>query len=144
MFRPSNLSLALGVARCSAADSIPPPTSEVHLKVDQGIPLRVYLTKRISVRLNQPVLGRLLEPVYSFDRIVIPAGTDVAGRIVRLDPEPRMRRFSNILNGDFTPQHTAEIKFEGLTLPDGRHLPIMLRIERIAASDLGFVGSEAK
>ena len=121
---PGILSLALGLAQSYAADLIPPPSSEVHLKVDQGIPLRVYLSKRISVRLNQPVVGRLLEPVYSFDRIVIPAGTDVAGRIVRLDPEPRMRRISNMLNGDFTPQHTPEIKFEGLTLPDGRHLSI--------------------
>jgi hypothetical protein len=121
---PLILSLGLAVARCSAAGETPRPTSEVHLKIDQGIPLRVYVTKRISVRLNEPVQGRLLEPVYSFDRIVIPEGSEVAGRVIRLDPESRVRRISNMLNGDFTPQHAAEVQFERLTLPNGEQFLI--------------------
>ena len=51
-------------------------------------------------------------------------GTYVSGRVVHLDPEPRVRRFSNLLNGDFTPQHTAEVKFDDLILPNGEHRPI--------------------
>ena len=118
------LILTLGLAKGHAGDAKPVSTSEIRLKLDQGTPLRVYLTKRISVHLNEAVFGRLLEPVYSFDRVVLPSGTQVSGRVVHLDPEPRVRRFSNILNGDFTPQHTAEVEFDDLILPNGEHRPI--------------------
>ncbi|HEY6904325.1 MAG TPA: hypothetical protein VI216_08455, partial [Candidatus Acidoferrales bacterium] len=47
----------------------------VDLTVPQGTPLQVALTKETRVKkTGQPVEGRIVEPVYSFDKIVIPVG----------------------------------------------------------------------
>jgi hypothetical protein len=62
--------------------------------------------------------------VWSFDRIVIPAGATVQGRVVSLDPVPRMLRAKAIAGGDFTPLKRAEVLFTTLTLPDHRELRI--------------------
>jgi len=41
----------------------------------EGAPLRLYLTRKIPRRLGAPVEAKVLEPVFAFDREVIPAGT---------------------------------------------------------------------
>ena len=69
-----------------------PSSKTISLNVDAGVPLRVYLTKRLSKRLNEPVHAKLLDPVFAFDREVIPAGTEVLGRVSRLDPTSKMSR----------------------------------------------------
>ena len=46
-----------------------------------GSPLRLYLTSRVSNRAGAPVQAKLMEPVFAFDREVIPAGTVVLGSI---------------------------------------------------------------
>ena len=72
------------------------PPGVIPLRVDAGTPLRLYITKRVSYRLNEPVQGKLVEPVWSFDRIVIPAGAMVHGRVAKLDPVPRLLRVKAI------------------------------------------------
>ena len=45
------------------------------LVVRAGVPLRVALDARIRVkRVGQSVTGTLVEPVYAYDRVVLPAG----------------------------------------------------------------------
>lgn len=57
----------------------------VNLVVEAGRPLRVALEQRLRVkRTGQPVVATLVEAVYAYDRIVIPAGTKVVGCIERL------------------------------------------------------------
>jgi hypothetical protein len=96
----------------------------VPLVVPAGVPLRVYLTKRVSKRLGEPVQGKLIEPVYAFDREVIPAGTAISGRVSRVDPVSRSQRFRAVFAGDLTPLHVAEIEFTSLVLPGGRQIPV--------------------
>lgn len=96
----------------------------VSLDVPAGAPLRVYLTKRISKRLGEPVQAKLLDPLYSFDREVAPAGSQVLGSVVRLKPVSRSARAAAILAGDFTPLHQADVEFTTLVLPDGRRMPL--------------------
>src|SRR5271165_3554178 len=84
----------------------------VSLTVPAGVPLRVYLTKRLPKHLDEPVSAKLLEPVFAFDRMVIPAGSDVSGKVSRLDPVSKGKRASAILSGDFTPLHEAEVQFD--------------------------------
>ncbi len=96
----------------------------IPLTVPAGVPLRLYLTKRVSKRLGAPVQAKLLESVYAFDREVIPAGTVVLGRVSRVEPVPKFQRAQALLGGDFTPLHRAEIEFTSIRLPDGREMAV--------------------
>lgn len=96
----------------------------VSLAVSAGVPLRLYLTKRLSKRDGEPVHAKLLEPVFAFDREVIPAGAEVVGKVARLDPVSKMMRFSAIIGGDFSPLHRAQVAFTTVVLPDGRQIAL--------------------
>jgi hypothetical protein len=100
----------------------------VHLQVEAGTPLRLYITKRIPYRVGEPVQAKLVEPVWAFDRVVIPAGAAIQGKVVELDPVSKMVRARAIVNGDFTPLKQARVSFTTLSLPDGHTIP--LRTER--------------
>ena len=115
-------------AACAYAQNPPtapaPGVQKVPLVVTPGVPLRLYLTRRLSKRLGAPVDAKLLEPLFSFDRAVVPAGSEVLGRVDRIEPVDKMRRAAALLGGDFTPLHDAEVKFTTIVLPDGRRIPI--------------------
>jgi hypothetical protein len=96
----------------------------ISLQARAGVPLRVYTLKRFSKRVGAPVHAKLIEPLYSFNREIIPAGSMVEGQVSRLIPVARVRRASAILGGDFTPLHQAEVSFHSVTLPDGRQIPL--------------------
>ncbi|HEV2447224.1 MAG TPA: hypothetical protein VGS58_14930 [Candidatus Sulfopaludibacter sp.] len=100
-------------------ESVPVP-----LGVPAGAPLRLYLTSRIPKKVGAKVQGKLLEPVFAFDREVIPAGTTVAGSVSRIQSVPKWQRVSAILAGDLTPLHVADVEFTTLVLPGGRQLAI--------------------
>jgi hypothetical protein len=93
---------------------------EVPLSVPSGAPLRLYLTKKIPKRAGAPVEGKILEPVFAFDKEVVPAGSVVTGKVSQVQPVTKMLRFRAVVNGDFTPLRNAQVEFDTLTLPDGR------------------------
>lgn len=111
---PSGMGQETGIDR---AQTIP-------LIVPAGAPLRLYLTKRVSKRLNAPVEAKLLTPLYSFDREVVPAGAVALGYVSRVQPVPKPDRVRAMLGGDFTPLRIAGIEFTSLRLPDGRTLDL--------------------
>src|SRR5258708_14222804 len=94
--------------------------TSVSLSVPSGAPLRLYLTKRVSKRLGEPVEGKVLEPVFAFDREVVPAGAAVTGKVSQVQPVSKWQRFRAIVNGDFTPLRSASVEFDSVTLPDGK------------------------
>ncbi|MBV8572751.1 MAG: TrbI/VirB10 family protein [Acidobacteriaceae bacterium] len=94
----------------------------IHLQVDAGAPVHVYLAERVPYRLGAPVRAKLAEPVWSFDRIVLPAGTSFQGAVAALIPAAKMTRAMAIMRGDFTPLKRAQVEFTTMTLPDGRTL----------------------
>ena len=104
-------------ATAQTAVGIETPT--ISLSVPSGAPLRLYLTKRISKRMGAPVEAKLLEPVFAFDREVIPAGTVAQGQVSRVQPFGKRLRMRAILSGDFTPLRSAQVEFTTLVLPDG-------------------------
>src|SRR5260221_587775 len=63
----------------------PPPSSEAHtlaMTVPNGAPLQIALDKEVRVRkVGEPITGRVMQPVYIFDHLVIPVGTAATGRI---------------------------------------------------------------
>jgi hypothetical protein len=105
-----------------AADD--PESPNVSLTVSAGMPLRLYLTKRIPKRLGAPVEGKVIEPVFAFDREVLPAGAAVSGRVSAVEPVNKWQRFRAIVGGDFTPLRNALVEFDSVTLPDGKSLPL--------------------
>jgi hypothetical protein len=108
----------------AAAGMAAAQTVSVPLTAEAGVPLRVYLTGRVSMKMAQPVTARVLDPVYSFDRVVIPPGGEVRGSVVKLDPVSKLMRIHAMLGGDFSPLHFARVEFTSLALPDGRTVPI--------------------
>ena len=110
---------AVSVSAASFADE---DNLKISINVPPGAPLRVYLTRRLPKRLGAPVEAKVLEPVFAFDREVVPAGTVAQGTVSRVRSVGRWQRVRAILNGDFTPLHSAEVEFTSLTLPDGRTL----------------------
>src|ERR1700692_1077022 len=104
-------------AKAQNAAGIATPT--ISLSVPSGAPLRLYLTKRIPNRIGAPVEAKLLEPVFAFDREVIPAGTVAQGQVSRVQPVGKWQRTRAIVSGDFTPLRSAQVEFTTLVLPDG-------------------------
>jgi hypothetical protein len=102
------------------------PSSDAHIvamTVPSGTPLQIALDKEVRVKkAGQSITGRVMQPVYVFDHLVIPVGTVATGRIVSIAPVPGRTRALHALNEDFTPTRQLAVAFEELILPDGRHL----------------------
>jgi hypothetical protein len=106
-----------------AGEPAKPPT--ISLTVPKGTAIQVALDDELRIRKEgQTFRGVLVEPIYAFDKLVIPVGTEVSGRIIRIDPVSAGKRTLAALDADFTPTRSLEIEFDELILADGRHIPI--------------------
>lgn len=130
----------------SAVSDLPPSqVSSIPLTVPPGTPLKVALDKEVRVRTaGQPVHGRVMEPVYAFDHLVVPAGCEVNGRIARIGSVSRKNRGIAALNADFSPYREVHIEFDELVLADGRHLPLQTSVARGSSGVLQFVPADEK
>jgi hypothetical protein len=118
----------------SFISAIPASSQIVPLVLPAGTPLQVQIQKRIRIkRVGQQIQGRIVQPVFVFNKEVIPAGSEVIGHIARLKPIERQKRFKAVLNGDFTPLYTPEVEFDVLKVVDGR----TMRVKTAIASRLG-------
>lgn len=97
----------------------------IPLTVQTGVPLQIAIEKAVPIkRAGIVVEGRLVHPVYVFNQMVIPAGSQVLGRVGRVEGVSRGRRVEAIANGNFTPLRTAHLEFDTLVLKDGRRMPL--------------------
>ena len=63
----------------------PAPPQTVALTVAKGSPLQVALDQEVRVKkVGQLVHARIVEPVYAFDRIVVPVGSEIVGEITNI------------------------------------------------------------
>jgi hypothetical protein len=114
----------------------------VDLTVPQGTPLQVAITTETRVKkAGQPIEGRIVEPVYSFDKIVIPVGTEVDGKIIQIKGPSAGRRTTAALDADFTPARKTEIEFDELILPDGKRLPVHTVVTPGSGQPIQFVSA---
>ncbi|HVH61555.1 MAG TPA: hypothetical protein VM709_14535, partial [Candidatus Sulfotelmatobacter sp.] len=84
-----------------------------------------------KVRVNKPgalIHGRVVEPVYVFDQVVIPAGSIATGQVKSIAPVSGLQRTLAYANGNFSPFHKYEVSFDVVTLPDGKQLPIQTMV----------------
>ncbi|HEV2425257.1 MAG TPA: hypothetical protein VGZ29_10560 [Terriglobia bacterium] len=92
--------------------------------LEKGTPLNLSLSQRVRIRQGEPLEGTLVQPLYSFDRMVVPAGSKVLGRIATVTKAKIRQRSRAIIQGDFSPILTPRVEFNTLLLPGGRRLPI--------------------
>src|ERR1700735_3009543 len=73
----------------SPSSQPPAAARTIALTVPDGTPLQIALDSEVRVRkVGQPIHGRVMQPVYVFDHLVIPTGTQATGRIAHLAPAP--------------------------------------------------------
>jgi type IV secretory pathway VirB10-like protein len=97
----------------------------VALTVAKGAPLQVALDEEVRVKkVGQPVHARVVEPVYAFDHIVVPVGSEIIGKVTKIEAISGGKRTEAALNADFTPLRKVEVGFDELVLADGRHFPL--------------------
>ena len=124
------IALALGTSVPARAQSEPPT---IELVLATGTPLRVILPERVRLKkAGQPIAGSLVEDVYAYDRVVLPAGTRVLGQVASFESASGRARAGAMLNGDFTPLRRATLQFDQLVLADGREIAVNTEVRSSA------------
>src|SRR5262249_62427432 len=126
--RMSFQSRAVAACVCLLAISTPvrgqSSDDRVELVVAAGRPLRVALTETATItRVWQTVSGTLVEPVYAYDRVVLPAGSSVTGHVVQLEDPSKVSRARAWMSGDFSPHRTIVLEFDSV-VHDGVSMPM--------------------
>jgi hypothetical protein len=86
-------------------------------------PLSIELRRHSPMRTGELIEGRLLYAVYVGNRVALPSGSTLRGRVVRMDSD-RNRRIHSSLRGDFTPFHVPVVRFDQVLLQDGTVEPV--------------------
>jgi hypothetical protein len=124
----------------STAPSFP---QTVKLGIPGGAPLQVALDQEVRVRrVGQRVHAILVDPLYTFDQLVVPVGSQVTGQITKIDTVSGGKRLMAALDGDFTPERKVELSFNDLVLPDGRHFHLKTRVSPGSGQVIRFVTAE--
>jgi type IV secretory pathway VirB10-like protein len=123
-----------------------PTPQSVALTVPKGTPLQVALDTEVRVKkAGEAIHGRVVQPVYAFDHIVIPVGSEVNGEITKIEPPTGGKRTKAALDADFTPVRKIEVQFHELVLADGRHMPVDTTVTPGSGQVIQFVSAaEAK
>src|ERR1700682_2898645 len=115
-------------------------TETIPLTVPKGTPVQVALDDEVRVRnAGQTIKGHVIEPVYAFDKLVIPVGTIATGQITAIEDVSTRKRTMAALDADFTPAHKIEIEFSDLALADGKHIAVRTSVTPGSGQELNFV-----
>lgn len=105
------------------------PDSVILLQVPAGTALRVAIDQKVRIAtVGQEVSGKLTEPVYAFDQPVIPAGSEVTGKVTSIHGVPGKRKVMSYVNGNFSPFHEYELEFDSVTLPNKERRSIVTTV----------------
>jgi hypothetical protein len=123
-----------------ATHAVPKDAPYIRLTVPTDTPLKVVLDHEVRIKkAGQPIHGTTAEPIYAFDKLLVPAGSEVNGKIAGIDPVSKKTRTLAALNADFSPDRRVRIEFDELVLKDGRHLPIHVLVAPGSSTVLRFV-----
>lgn len=115
-------------------------TETIPLTVPKGTPVQVVLDDEVRVKsAGQSIKGHVVEPVYAFDKLVIPVGTIVTGQIKKIEDLTAGKRTISALDADFTPVHELQLEFNELVLPDGKHIPVQTSVTPGSGQVVNFV-----
>jgi hypothetical protein len=84
------VTIALTIAAVALAQDAPvTQASQPGTTIPAGVPLRVALQRRVVIKHpGEAIQGQLVEPVYVFDRVVLPAGSVVEGHVAEIGGVP--------------------------------------------------------
>jgi hypothetical protein len=135
-------------AGSNADEPAVPPVPEpikMELSVPQGTPIKVALDSEVRIhKVGQPIHGKTVEPVYAFNKLLIPVGTTVTGKISGIEAVGKKRRTLDAMDGDFSPVRAVHVQFDELVMADGRRLPIETATSPAPNGVLRFVPANAK
>lgn len=83
------------------------------------VPLRIRTSKTAALKKGTEVEGTLVEPVYLRDRIVLPEGVPLRGKVAEYEDVDKTTRVQSLLNGDVTPLRKPVIIFDTIHAPGG-------------------------
>jgi len=113
-----NVDMPPGPAERKSADAVP---IIMPMSVEAGTPIKVAIDSEVRIRaVGQAIQGRTTEPVYAFDKLLIPVGTAVNGKVSAIDPVPKMTRTMQAANGNFSPARKVHVQFDELVMADGK------------------------
>ena len=117
----------------------------VPMSVAAGTPIKVALDAEVRVReVGQAIHGKTAEPVYAFDKLLIPAGTEVNGRIAAIDAVSKKVRTLDAADGNFSPRRNVHVQFDELVMSDGRHMALQTVASPAPDGVLRFVSANEK
>ncbi|HET6180521.1 MAG TPA: hypothetical protein VFE61_26615 [Candidatus Sulfotelmatobacter sp.] len=127
-----------------ATPAAPAPIT-VDMNVPAGTPIKVALDGEVRVRkVGQPIHGRTMAPVYAFDKLLIPVGTGVSGKVSGIDSVPKKKRTLDAMDGNFSPIRGVHVQFDKLEMADGRKLAVQTLASPAPVGVLKFVSANAK
>ncbi len=119
------------------------PQVSIPLTVPAGTPLKLALDKEVRVRkVGQLIHAKLTEPVYAFDKVVVPQGAEVDGKVTSIAAVSKKIRTLAAMNADFSPYRQVRLEFDRLRLPDGRSIPIQTDVSPDSQAVLEFVAAK--
>jgi len=101
-----------------ALPSAPPALKSERPILPKGTSLQVEISQHLPLKTGETIEAHLMHPIYAQGKLAVPENTPLRGRVVALQPDIKARWHAR-LRGDFTPFHTAEVKFDELMLPSG-------------------------
>jgi hypothetical protein len=123
----------------NASEPVVGSPAAIPLEVPVGTPLPVVLDQEVRIRkTGQPIHGKIAEPVYAFDKLVVPAGSEVTGSVTRISGVSAMKRTLAALDANFSPSRDVEITFDQLRLPGGRRVPLRTQVAPASQGVLQF------
>jgi hypothetical protein len=122
-----------------------PPPVVMSMSVPAGTPIKVALDSEVRIRsAGQAIHGKTTEPVYAFDKLLIPAGTTVTGKISAIDGVPKKVRTLQAMDGNFSPVRAVHVQFDDLVMADGRTIAMQTVSSPAPNGVLRFVPAKAQ
>jgi hypothetical protein len=113
-----NVDMPVSQTEAKSVDDVP---IVMPMTVEAGTPIKVAIDSEVRIRaVGQTIHGRTTEPVYVFDKLLIPVGTVVNGKVAAIDPVPKMVRTMQAANANFSPVHKVHVQFDELVMADGK------------------------
>jgi hypothetical protein len=118
---------------CSAAQD-----GAKQLVISSGAKFRIEVIRRTRMKSGRAIQGRLLEPVYAENHLLVPSGTVLEGTISELRAASHSKRLDAKFHGDFTPLDEPVIQWTSLSRSDGSEYPLLAESSEGAGSTLYF------
>ncbi len=104
--------------------AVPQPVSDANTSasgstIPAGVPIAVRSTRTTGLAQGQAIEGTLIDPVYVYDQLVLPAGSIVRGTVSGTTPVHGIPRAKALLNGDITPLKMPLVRFDRVLTPSG-------------------------